>query len=124
MSEFEYENLAGRVVLVTGGGSGLGEAICTAMTQADVRVAVGDISEAAAQRVASRLQGEGKDARPYAMDVADEAAVVNTLKEIVGDMGPLDAIINNAGVDVTIGSEGLDSADWHRVIATNLLGPS
>lgn len=57
------------------------------------------------------------------MDVSDESAILDVLPQIKDKLGPLDVIINNAGVDVTIGIQEMASADWNRVIATNLTGP-
>lgn len=123
MSNQEFEDLRGRVVLVTGGGSGLGTAICTTLARSGVHVAVVDIRPETAAAVAARIVSEDGNARGYSMDVADESAIKTTLSEIVRQMGRLDAIVNNAGVDVTLGIEELDSNDWNRVLATNLTGP-
>lgn len=123
MNDSDFENLSRRVVLVTGGGSGLGAAICSTLSQAGASVAVADINEAAAADVAAQLQREGGQARSYTMDVGDEGAIIAALERIVTELGPLHAIINNAGVDVTIGIKEMATADWHRVVATNLTGP-
>ena len=121
MNDFEDLNL--RVVLVTGGGSGLGTAVCTTLARAGAHVAVVDINQAAADKVAESLREEGAQAQAFTMDVTDEPAIIASLEEITGQMGKLDVIVNNAGVDVTLGIEELSSAEWHRVIATNLSGP-
>ena len=123
MVNSDFEDLNGRVILVTGGGSGLGTAICTTLARAGAHVAVVDIKEDAAIRVADALCKEGGHARAFTMDVADESALKATLAEIARVMGKLGAIVNNAGVDVTLGIEELASEDWHRVMATNLTGP-
>src|SRR5690606_7105320 len=123
MNPSDYESLSGCVVLVTGGGSGLGTAICEMLAREGASVAVVDIHEDAAAKVASRLQQEGGRAEPFGMDVSDESAILDVLPRITDKLGPLDAIINNAGVDVTIGIKEMASADWNRVIATNLTGP-
>lgn len=123
MANSDFEDLSERVILVTGGGSGLGTAICTTLARAGAHVAVVDIKADAAGEVAGTLCEEGRHARAFTMDVTDETALKTTLAEIAGDMGKLGAIINNAGVDVTVGIEELASEDWHRVVATNLTGP-
>jgi len=123
MTSNNSETLAGRTILVTGGGSGLGAAICSALAQEGARIAVVDIKERAAIEVAEKVKESGGDAVPVVMDVADEQSIINGLEQITSELGPLDALINNAGVDVTLGIQELASADWHQVIATNLTGP-
>lgn len=123
MNDADFENLSRRVILVTGGGSGLGAAICTTLARAGAKVAVVDINESAAAKVAADLEREGGQARAFTMDVGDETAIIEALQRVVGELGPLDAIVNNAGVDVTVGIREMATSDWHRVVATNLTGP-
>jgi 3-oxoacyl-[acyl-carrier protein] reductase len=85
----------GRVVVVTGGGSGLGEAMCTAFAREGGRVAVVDIHEQAARRVSDACEG---DARPYACDVADPQAVRDTFASVAADLGSVEVLVNNAGI--------------------------
>ena len=118
-----YESLEGRVVLVTGGGSGLGAAICTLLAAEGAKVAVVDVKGEAARAVAQSVKDSGGDALAYTLDVTDEQAIVTGLQTIVDELGGLHAVINNAGVDVTISVKEMDTADWNRVIATNLTGP-
>jgi 3-oxoacyl-[acyl-carrier protein] reductase len=84
-----------RVVVVTGGGSGLGEAMCLAFASEGGRVAVVDIKQKAAEKVAEACDGE---ARGYACDVADAEAVRETFAAIERDLGPPELLINNAGI--------------------------
>jgi NAD(P)-dependent dehydrogenase (short-subunit alcohol dehydrogenase family) len=123
MDAYDYESLAGRVVLVTGGGSGLGAAICSTLARDGAHVAVVDINEVTAHAVADQIGQAGGTAQAFMMDVGDEQAIIDTLDNIVQRFGRLDAIVNNAGVDVTIGIQEMKSEDWHRVMATNLTGP-
>jgi 3-oxoacyl-[acyl-carrier protein] reductase len=85
----------GRVVVVTGGGSGLGEAMCHAFAREGGRVAVVDIKQQAADKVADACEGE---ARGYACDVADADVVRETFAAIERDLGPPEILINNAGI--------------------------
>lgn len=123
MNSNDYDSVSGRVVLVTGGGSGLGTAVCELLGREGAHVAVADIHESAASEVASRVRQNGGRAEAFMMDVSDESAIVDVLPRIVDRLGTLDAIINNAGVDVTQSIQELSSQDWSRVIATNLTGP-
>lgn len=119
----DHESLAGKVVLVTGGGSGLGAAICATLASAGAKVAVADIDAASSRRVADEIGQAGGTAQAFVMDVGDEQAIGEALDRIVAGFGRLDAIVNNAGVDVTAGIQEMETADWHRIIATNLTGP-
>ncbi|MBB5213661.1 SDR family oxidoreductase [Parapusillimonas granuli] len=123
MDAYDYESLAGRVVLVTGGGSGLGAAICDTLARDGAHVAVVDINEASSHAVADEIGRGGGKAQAFTMDVGNEQAVIDSLENVVSRFGRLDAIINNAGVDVTIGIREMRTEDWHRVMATNLTGP-
>src|SRR5688572_18434504 len=85
----------GRVVVVTGGGSGLGEAMAQAFAAEGGRVAVADIRAEGAQKVADAAQGE---ARAYACDVADPAAVRALFESVAADLGDVEVLVNNAGI--------------------------
>lgn len=119
----EYETLDGRVVLVTGGGSGLGAALCEMLAREGARVAVADIDEQRAHALASRLKQDGADAMACIMDVGVMADVREGLDAVVRQFGKLDAIVNSAGVDVTAPIDQLDADVWERVLRTNLTGP-
>lgn len=123
MGAHDYESLEDRVILVTGGGSGLGASICSTLARAGARMAVVDINEEAAREVAAQIEQSGGCAKAWYADVSDENSILEVLGQASQRFGRLDAIINNAGVDVTIGVQDLASSDWHRVIATNLSGP-
>jgi 3-oxoacyl-[acyl-carrier protein] reductase len=134
---------AGRVCVVTGGGSGLGEAMSLGFAREGGRVAVLDIHEQAAQKVADVCD---EDARAYACDVADPAAVRSVFDAIASDLGPVDVLVNNAGIAVRRQEvqdrivEGFEAAlgggepkpiratstladgDWDRVLRVHLYG--
>jgi NAD(P)-dependent dehydrogenase (short-subunit alcohol dehydrogenase family) len=112
--------LAGRVALITGGGGGLGEALCRCLAAAGARVVVADLKLDAAERVAAAL---GRAATPLALDVSDEAWAGQAVHAVVAACGGLDILVNNAGVDLTVPFESLSVADWDRILAVNLRGP-
>ncbi|HEY9279959.1 MAG TPA: SDR family oxidoreductase [Eoetvoesiella sp.] len=123
MDAYDFDKLQGRVVLVTGAGRGLGAAICTMLGNEGAQVVVTDINEASAQNVADTINAGPGKACCFALDVGNEAQVRDTLEQAVQRFGRLDAVINNAGIDVTIAIRELSSQDWDRVIRTNLTGP-
>lgn len=123
MADTDKHSLAGRVVLVTGGGSGLGMAICNMLAAESAQVAVVDINPQAAASTADRIVADCGVAHSFLMDVGEESHVLNALEKVASQFGRLDAIINNAGTDVTVGVRDMATADWHRVMATNLTGP-
>jgi NAD(P)-dependent dehydrogenase (short-subunit alcohol dehydrogenase family) len=115
--------LQDKVVLVTGGGRGLGAAICRRLVRRGAQVVVADLREQAAIDVAAALSSEGGNALAVAMDVGDAADVERALDEACARTQRLDAVVNNAGVDVTCGIAELSVQDWDRVLKTNLSGP-
>lgn len=115
--------VAGKVALVTGGGRGLGEAICRSLAAASVTTLVADVREDLAERVALEIQSEGGKAVPVYLDVTNDEEIAATLANLVAQQGHLDFLINNAGVDVTLPVEELAIADWDRILAVNLRAP-
>ncbi|WP_024868361.1 SDR family NAD(P)-dependent oxidoreductase [Pseudoxanthomonas suwonensis] len=109
----------GQVAIVTGGASGIGEAVCRRLAREGARVVVADYDGKAAQALA----GELGDAMAFQLDVADAAAVERMVQATVERFGALHLAVNNAG----IGGPAHPTADyplddWHRVIDVNLHG--
>ena len=115
--------LDGKVVLVTGAARGLGAAICRVLAAARARVVVADVRAEAANDVAASLRARGADAWPLALDVTDSANVDAGVASAAHHYGRIDALVNNAGTDVTSALAELSVADWERVLRTNLTGP-
>ena len=115
--------LDGQVVLITGGGGGLGEAICQALGAAGAVVVAADIRLEPAERVAAGVREAGGRAAALALDVRDDHAAAAAVREIVAEHGRLDVLINNAGTDVTLPIDELSVADFDRVLGVNLRGP-
>ena len=89
------KDVAGSVVIVTGGGRGIGRSTCELFLQRGARVAVCDIDELSATRTADEL---GERATAYALDVCDESAFRDVVARVEADMGPVDVLVNNAGI--------------------------
>jgi 2-hydroxycyclohexanecarboxyl-CoA dehydrogenase len=111
--------LAGKVVLVTGAARGIGAGIARAAASAGAAVALGDVAEASVRETAEAL---GPRALPLVMDVSDARSVRAAVDEAEARLGPIDALVNNAGIDVI--GPFLDSteATWDRLWAVNLKG--
>lgn len=119
----EASDLAGQTILVTGGASGLGAALCHVLAASGANVVIGDINRDKAQAVASLLEAAAGNTHVIGFDVGDPADAGRAVDETVARFGKLDVLINNAGTDVTCPIEELDYADWDRVVRTNLYGP-
>lgn len=108
-----------KVAIVTGGGSGIGAALCRALDQAGAHVVCTDIDEAAAGAVVSTLSPRARAAR---LDVTDAAAVQGVVDDVVARTGRLDLIFNNAGIVWGGDTELLTLDQWNAIIDINLRG--
>ena len=115
--------LDGKVAIVTGGGSGLGEAIATALGERGVSVVVSDINEAGAKRVARAITDAGGTASAARQDTASAEDNERVVAQAVSTYGALHYAVNNAGIGGNRAPAGeVDLADWRRVIDINLNG--
>lgn len=117
------ESLSGKVVLVTGGGRGLGAAICQTLAEAGAIVVAADIRVEQAEQVAKELRDRGLEAVSLALDITNDQQVETTVQKLLDQYGRIDVLINNAGTDVTLSVEELSIADWDRVMSVNLRAP-
>ena len=88
-------SLTGKVVAITGGGRGIGRAIAQALAREGARVAVGDLDRESAEQTAAEL---GRPAVGLPLDVTDHAGLIAFLDEVEQRLGPLDVLVNNAGI--------------------------
>ena len=110
-----------KVAMITGAGSGIGEAVARLMAAEGARVAVVDRSIADAQRVADAIIAEGGTATAHHCDVTDEAQVAATVAAVVDAHGGLHIAHNNAGMSgMPVSFSELSIDDWSTMIATNL----
>lgn len=111
-----------RVAVVTGGASGMGEAICHELGARGHSVAVLDVNDQAAQRVTEDLRQKGVRALGLGTDVSDRAAVEDAFAAARAELGPVHILVTSAGVvDFSPFTEITESA-WNRLIAVNLTG--
>jgi NAD(P)-dependent dehydrogenase (short-subunit alcohol dehydrogenase family) len=116
-------DLNGKIALVTGGGRGLGEAICRTLAASGVITVAGDVREDMADGVVRTIRDAGGRAESLRLDVTDESGATAIVRRIAERFGRLDILVNNAGVDLTVPVEELSVADWDRILAVNLRGP-
>lgn len=116
-------SLESKVALITGGGQGLGEAICRSLARAGATVVSADVHDDRARAVAEAVRAEGGRASSIRLDVSSEEQATEAIRQVVAEHGRLDVLVNNAGVDMTVPVEELPVADWDRILGVNLSGP-
>lgn len=114
--------LGDRMVIVTGGGGGIGGATCRRFAEAGARVAVFDVNLAAAERVAGAIADAGGSARAFACDITDHAGTQAAVAAAEAALGPVGALVNNAGWDVFRLFKDSTPEEWQKLIAINLVG--
>jgi meso-butanediol dehydrogenase / (S,S)-butanediol dehydrogenase / diacetyl reductase len=107
----------GKVALVTGGGSGIGAGIARVLAASGGRVAVADLNEDAAAAVAADLSGLG-----VRLDVTDRASTDAAVSRVEAELGPVDVLVNNAGISNVAPFCDITDADWDRIMGVNLRG--
>ncbi|KAA0239817.1 MAG: SDR family oxidoreductase [Chloroflexi bacterium CFX7] len=115
--------LEGKTAIVTGGGSGIGRAICLRLAQDGARVAVADINVAAAHETVSLAGGAPGEAWAVECDITDLEAVRRLAGDLRQRWGRIDVLVNNAGWDRMEPFMQSGPETWDRVIAINLRGP-
>ncbi len=113
---------AGRVSIVTGGGSGIGLGVARRFAAQGAAIAVADIDMAAAEAVAAGVRGAGAQATAYHVDVADAASVDGLIAAVVADHGRIDHLVNSAGVSGGTLLTDLTEAAYARVMDIDLGG--
>jgi meso-butanediol dehydrogenase/(S,S)-butanediol dehydrogenase/diacetyl reductase len=111
-----------KCVLVTGGGSGIGRAVCLAFAREGAEVGVADVSTEGAEATAQEVRKAGRKAVALKVDVTDPASVQAMVSQAVSTLGGLHTLVNSAGVREIIPFLELPFSEWQRVIATNLTG--
>lgn len=114
--------LAGKVALVTGGGTGIGRAAALAFARKGAAVVVAGRRQPELDAVVNEIEGAGGKAAAIQTDIADEAQVIALVKGVVDRFGRLDAAFNNAATTGNGPVEALTLADFDSVFATNVRG--
>ncbi|MDQ3537913.1 MAG: SDR family NAD(P)-dependent oxidoreductase [Actinomycetota bacterium] len=114
--------LAGKVALVTGASSGIGEATALALAAEGVAVAIGARRAERIDALADKIAADGGRALALDLDVTQEQQAHDAVGRTRADLGGLDIVVNNAGVMLLGPILNADTSDWRRMIETNVLG--
>lgn len=117
------KDLTGRHALVTGAASGIGEATAHELALRGARVSLVDIDATKVARVAAAIRARGGDAGHYVVDVASNEQVDDLATRAVHDRGPVEVLVNNAGVAVVAPFTKTRAEDWEWMSGVNVWGP-
>ena len=120
MSKPMYSGIAGKVALVTGGGRGLGKAICLALAKEGADVALTDLQSA--DETAKEVEALGQKAMAFSADVTKEAEVREMADRIVAAWGGIDILVNNVGGDHAFLLEDMPLSEWDWMMDINMKG--
>jgi NAD(P)-dependent dehydrogenase (short-subunit alcohol dehydrogenase family) len=114
--------LAGKVALITGGASGMGQSEATIFAREGARVVVADLLEAQGKDVAAAITKAGGQARFVRLDVTSEAEWAAAVAAAVAAFGKLDVLVNNAGISGTFDPDTLSTGAWDTLMSVNAKG--
>ncbi|MFP4139325.1 MAG: SDR family oxidoreductase [Planctomycetota bacterium] len=121
-SENRLFDLTGKTALITGSGGGLGFAIARGLGQAGATLVLNGRDEQKLDAAVRTLRSEGLSVSGYAFDITDADALEPTVERIEREVGPIDVLVNNAGLQRRGPLETISVDDWRAVIETNLTG--
>lgn len=115
--------LQGQRAIVTGGSSGIGEAVARTLAAAGAKTVINYLMhDGTAERIVAEIKAEGGEAMAIQADISDETQVQNLFASAVDAWGSVDILVNNAGIQVDAGFLDMTLAQWQKVIDVNLTG--
>lgn len=115
-------DLKGKIAFITGAASGIGKHIAEVYAAAGAAIAVADLNPEAAEAAAAELRASGAKAIAISVDVTDEAGVDAAVKRTVDELGGLDILISNAGIQIVSPLQDFTFANWKKLLAVHLDG--
>lgn len=114
--------LKGKSVLITGAGSGIGKSIALAFAREGAHAAIADLNHGAAKIVSDQINSSGGRASAIPMDVTDEDQVNAGIERLVRELGALDVLVSNAGIQIISSIVNFSLSDWRKIMAVHLEG--
>jgi NAD(P)-dependent dehydrogenase (short-subunit alcohol dehydrogenase family) len=110
--------------IVTGGGGGIGQAICEQLASRGYDIVVADIDESGMEETRGLIEADGQKVRPIHTDLGDEASIEATVQETLDAFGSVEVLVNNAGIaGPTDPCEEVTTDQWEQTMNVNLTGP-
>jgi 3-oxoacyl-[acyl-carrier protein] reductase len=116
------QRLSNKVSIVTGGASGIGEAIAIKFAGEGAKVVIADLDFKQAENVASKIVSAGQAASAYAVNVSDPLQVEQMVKSTIEKFGTIDVLVNSAGIFNFVSTEEITPADWKKILDVDLNG--
>ena len=115
-------NFSGKVALVTGGGAGLGNAVCNRLAADGASVVVNDVDSASAEKVSSNIRAKGAKSVAIASDISDQDQVRKLVEQAMSSFGRIDILVNNAGICPVRTFLETDLSEWNTTFSINVTG--
>lgn len=112
--------LAQRVAVITGAGSGIGQAMARRFAGEGARILAGDVNGAAAEETSKMVAGEGGACKPFTVDVTQPEQVRAMIEQAIAEYGRIDILCNNAGIGSTTSVIDCEPEEWDRVMTVNV----
>ncbi|GAB3667641.1 gluconate 5-dehydrogenase [Echinicola sediminis] len=119
----ELFDLTGKVALVTGATHGLGMAMATALAKSGAKLLFNDINQEKIDNAVKEYAAKGIEAKGYLFDVTDSKAVDENISSIEKEYGPINILVNNAGIIMRVPAMEMDPADFKKVVEVDLISP-
>ena len=122
MSILDKFSLKGKVAVVTGGNRGIGRAIAGGFAEAGATVVIAARNEKKSAEAATEIEASGGRAIAVTSDVSDRAQIERMIDTVTTDVGPIDVLVNNAGIGFHADALTLEDSEWNRLFGINLEG--
>ena len=122
MSILDKFSLKGKVAVITGGNRGIGRAIAGGFAEAGATVVIAARNEKKSAEAATEIEASGGRAIAVTSDVSDRAQIERMIDTVTSDVGPIDVLVNNAGIGFHADALTLEDSEWNRLFGINLEG--